>query len=418
MRVLWVKTDILHPIDKGGKIRSYEMLRELKKTCDVSYLALRRDVDTGENLDRAALYCHRLITVPHAETPKFSRAFYGDLARAAVSTLPYTILKYRSPAACHALVQELRARPYDVVIADFLHAAAFFPSPAELRAIAPDTATVLFQHNVESKLWERQWKNATDPARKAYFYLEWKKVRAYEARKCKQFDLVVAVSEVDRETMQREFGLAECPDVPTGVDTDTMRPGGATERPRELCFTGSMDWMPNEDAMEWFAEAILPRIARELPDVTLACVGRNPTPRMLALARREPRITMTGRVDDIRPYVDRAACYVIPIRVGGGTRLKVYEAMAMGKAIVSTRVGAEGLPVTHERDILFADDPESFARETVRVLRERDLAGRLGTTARQLVVDRFGWGAVNTKFLAALERAVELHRGGAGARAA
>jgi hypothetical protein len=141
MRVLWVNSDILHPVDKGGKIRSYEMLRELKKSNEVTYLALLRDGDTSENLDRAVEYCHRLVTVPHADPLRFSPAFYWDLARAAVSTLPYTILKYRAVAARQALVQELRARPYDVVIADFLAATAFFPAPAALRTIAPHTAT-------------------------------------------------------------------------------------------------------------------------------------------------------------------------------------------------------------------------------------------------------------------------------------
>lgn len=410
MRVLWAKTDILHPIDKGGKIRTFEMLRELKKTCDVTYLALRRDVDKGESLDKTALYANRLVTVPHAEPKKLTPAFYKDLARAAFSTLPYTILKYRSPAARHAIIQELRARQYDVLVADFLHATAFCPSPEELKEVAPDTATVLFQHNVESMLWERQAKNERSPAKKAYFTLEWKKVRAYEEKQCKLYDLVVAVSDVDRDAMTKEFGLDECADVPTGVDADTFRPRGVPENPRELVFTGSMDWMPNEDAMEYFAADILPLIVREMPDVTLTCVGRDPTPKMLALARKEPRITMTGRVDDIKPYVDRAAAYVIPLRVGGGTRTKAYEAMSMQKAIVSTTVGMEGLAVTHGQDVLLADDPAAFAKETVRVLRDRELASKLGKAARQLVVDRFGWGAVNKRFVAALERAVQRHK--------
>jgi glycosyltransferase involved in cell wall biosynthesis len=268
--------------------------------------------------------------------------------------------------------------------------------------------TVLFQHNVESALWDRQWRVQKHPGTRAYFYLQYRKLLTCEARICRDFDVVVAVSDVDANTMRREFGLRECASVPTGVDTETYRTSGQIADPNELVFTGSMDYMPNEDAILWFVAEILPWIVREVPEVRLTVVGRNPTPRLQKLARSEPRLTLTGRVDDVRPYIERAALYVVPIRVGGGTRLKIYEAMSMQKAIVSTRIGAEGLDVTDGQDLRYADDAESFARITVELLRDKAERERLAKAARHLVVERYGWAAATRVFVRSLERAVEL----------
>jgi glycosyltransferase involved in cell wall biosynthesis len=160
-----------------------------------------------------------------------------------------------------------------------------------------------------------------------------------------------------------------------------------------LVFTGSMDWLPNEDAMLFFCRETLPLIRRDEPDVTLSIVGRAPTPAVAALAR-QPGVIVTGRVEDVRPYVRDAAVYVVPLRIGGGTRLKIFEAMAMGKAVVSTSVGAEGLPVAHGEHVWLADDPQAFARAVVDVLRDVKRRRHLEQAARSLVVQRYDWSAV------------------------
>jgi glycosyltransferase involved in cell wall biosynthesis len=159
-----------------------------------------------------------------------------------------------------------------------------------------------------------------------------------------------------------------------------------------------MDWLPNEDGILFFVEQVRPRIRRVLPDVRLTIVGRNPFPRLVQLSRQDSAITVTGRVDDVRPYMERAGAYIVPIRIGGGTRLKVYEAMAMEMPVVSTRIGAEGLPVLEGKHLLFADSPEDFASAVIRVLTDAGLAGALGTQAAATVRERFGWGNVAAKF--------------------
>jgi glycosyltransferase involved in cell wall biosynthesis len=169
-----------------------------------------------------------------------------------------------------------------------------------------------------------------------------------------------------------------------------------------------MDWLPNEDAIRFFTAEVMPLVRRTLPDVTLTVVGRNPYPGLVELSRRDPSVVVTGRVEDVRPFVERAAAYVVPIRVGGGTRLKIYEAMAMEKPVVSTTVGAEGLPVRDGAELLLADTPEAFAASVLKVLTDERAARELGGRAAATVREHFGWERVASQFAEACERAVRL----------
>jgi polysaccharide biosynthesis protein PslH len=294
---------------------------------------------------------------------------------------------------------EARMNDCDVLVCDFLQPSVNMPA----RVPRP---TVLFQHNVEAMIWRRHYEVQTNPLKKAYLYGQWRKAVAYERAACRRFDQVVAVSREDAEQMRREYGISAVADVPTGVDTEFFRPReGAETAPHSLVFTGSMDWLPNEDAMQFFIREIMPRIRRRVPDVTLTIVGRDPFPSLIEQSRRDPAIIVTGRVEDVRPYIERAAAYVVPIRIGGGTRLKIYEAMAMRKPVVSTTVGAEGLPVRANAELLIADTPEEFAAACVRVLNDDALARMLGAQAAATVRARFGWDKVATEFAALCEQA-------------
>jgi glycosyltransferase involved in cell wall biosynthesis len=194
--------------------------------------------------------------------------------------------------------------------------------------------------------------------------------------------------------------------VPTGVDTEFFRSTGEVQRdPHNLVFTGSMDWLPNEDAIRYFTEKIMPQVKRTVPDVTLTVVGRNPFPGLVELSKRDPSIIVTGRVDDVRPYMERATAYVVPLRIGGGTRLKIYEAMAMKKPIISTTIGAEGLPLRDGEHLLLADTAEAFAQSIVRVLSDETLARRLGQQAASEVREKFGWSTVARSFAEICEHA-------------
>jgi glycosyltransferase involved in cell wall biosynthesis len=188
--------------------------------------------------------------------------------------------------------------------------------------------------------------------------------------------------------------------VPTGVDTDYFAP--AAPHPtdsRDLVFVGSMDWMPNDDGIRWFAQAVFPLVRQRQPDATLTVVGRSPSADMQRLAERTPGIRVTGSVPDVRPYLQRAVASVVPLRIGGGTRLKVFEAMAAGAPVVSTAIGAEGLPVQHGRHLLIADSPEAQAEAIVHLLTDRASALAMADRAREYVCTHCSWNAVARQFL-------------------
>jgi polysaccharide biosynthesis protein PslH len=400
VRILWLKTELLHPVDKGGKIRTYNMLKELKRNCHITYLTLDDGTADSQARDSANEYCHDLVCVPHRRREKFTTGFYVELVLNLASDLPYAIKKYESAEMRREI--EKRAGQFDVLICDFL-------APAANVRRDLNCATVLFQHNVEAMIWKRHYEVQTNAARKAYLYRQWRKMVDFEAATCPQFDCVVAVSREDREQMEREYGVRNVYDIPTGVDTAFFRPSGERKpKPHNLVFTGSMDWLPNEDAIRYFTEQIMPRIKQSVPDVTLTVVGRDPYPGLVELSKRDSSVIVTGRVDDVRPYMEEAAVYVIPLRIGGGTRLKIYEAMAMEKPIVSTSIGAEGLPVTNGEEIVLADTPETFGDAVVQVLKDQNLADEIGQRAATRVRKEFGWDTVAASFAAICERAIQV----------
>jgi sugar transferase (PEP-CTERM/EpsH1 system associated) len=403
MRVLWLKTELLHPLDKGGKIRTYHMLRGLRERAHVTYLTLDDGSAAPDARGSAREYCDELITVPFSPPAKGTPGYYAALLRNLAAPLPYAVARFRSAAMRDAIARAVRDRRVDLIVCDFLVPAVNFPAGLSV-------PSVLFQHNVEAAIWARHAQVARSFAMRAYMGEQWRRMRAFERRECRRFDHVIAVSELDRDTFRDEYGVTAVSAIPTGVDVDFFRPSPtAVTAPTDIVFIGSMDWMPNSDAVTWFATDILPLVRRQVPDASLTIVGRDPTPAVQALAARVPGVTVTGTVPDVRPYMDRGALVVVPLRVGGGTRLKIFEAMAMGKAIVSTRIGAEGLPVRDGDELLLADDPPSFAAAVVRLLQDRALARRLGEAAAARVRRDFGWAAVTQQFTGLCERMAQAH---------
>ena len=405
MRVLWLKTELLHPVDKGGKIRTYQMLKEMKRASHhITYLTLDDGTAAADARERATdEYCSELVCVPHRVTPKFSARFYGELVSNLASPLPYFMKKYESPEMRREIERCISGEDFDVMVCDFLMPAINVPARVE----NDKTARVLFQHNVEAMIWRRHFETQADALKRLYLKTQWRKTARYERAVCRSFDTVVAVSREDAEMMRSEYEIENVTDIPTGVDTEYFSPRENTDthEPYNLVFTGSMDWLPNEDAINFFTTEIWPLIRNRMP-ATLTVVGRNPRESLIELSKRDDSITITGRVEDVRPYMRRAAAYIVPIRIGGGTRLKIYEAMASGLPVVSTTIGAEGLPVTHEEELLLADTPEGFADEVVRVLTDKDFASELSAYAVRRVRAEFSWARVAESFCEACESAV------------
>jgi len=399
VRILWLKTELLHPVDKGGKIRTYNMLKELKRAHRVTYLTLDDGSASADDRAKATEYCHELICVPHQRREKFTPGFYVELLLNLVSSQPYAIKKYTTAAMMQEISELERKRAFDLLVCDFLAPAANVP-----RSLT--TPTVLFQHNVEAMIWKRHYEVQANAVKKAYLYGQWRKMWKFEKEMCQRFDSVIAVSADDREQMKREYGAQSVFDVPTGVDTEFFRPSGAIETsPHNIVFTGSMDWLPNEDGIRFFLREIMPLIKSKVPDSTLTVVGRNPPASLVEMSKSDSSLIVTGRVDDVRPYIEKAAAYVVPLRIGGGTRLKIFEAMAMEKAVVSTTIGAEGLPLEHGVELLLADEPQAFADAVVKVLTDASYAAELGRRAAANVRQNHGWEPVTESFISICRQA-------------
>ena len=408
MRIVWLKSGPLHPLDTGGKIRTYNMLRALKRSHDITYVALTPPATSEAIRKSAAEYSQRAVWIPWTETRKGSPKFLAELALNQLgSSLPYVIRKYRSFAMAAAVHSVDDIGTQDLIICDFLTPAVnLFPAGRK-----PKTPLLLFQHNVESLIWKRLYEKAEGPARRWYFKSQWRRMERFERETCAKFDGVVSVSPEDCAILRKDFRLTNVlGDVPTGVDCETYAPTATPRKPHSLVFLGSMDWMPNIDAVEFFTNEIWAGVKKKFPQATFTIVGRNPPPKVRELEKRVPGLRVTGTVEDVKPFLHEAAAMVVPLRVGGGTRIKIFEGMATGIPVVSTRVGAEGLPVKHGENILLADAPAEIAAQIAILFDQPRQAAQIGKAGRVLVQAKYGWDAVNRVFEGYCQQACKLGR--------
>jgi glycosyltransferase involved in cell wall biosynthesis len=387
MKILWVKSDFLHPTTRGGQIRTLETLKRLHSRHEIHYVAYDNPAQP-EGLKRAGEYCSRAYPVLLSVPPRRSFAFAGQFVRNLFSSMPLSLSRYRSTAMQKQIATLQNSVPFDCVVSDFLAPAPNFESLGNV---------MMFQHNVETLIWRRHVEHAGDPLRKLYFKSQADRMFCWEQRMCRAVRRVIAVSSQDAEAMCQMFGVT-CKSVPTGVDIEYFR---RPERPApqaDIVFVGSMDWMPNTDGVEYFVREILPLIRQRVPECAVAIVGRSPSRATLALAERDARIQVTGTVPDVRPWLWGAKLSIVPLRIGGGTRLKIYESMAAGTPVVSTTNGAEGLEVEDPTNIHLADSPCAFADRCTDLLDGEDERRRVAAAAFSLVSSRFSWDAVAAEF--------------------
>lgn len=393
MKILWVKTDFLHPTTRGGQIRTLETIRELHKRHEVHYVAFD-DPNNAEGLARSSEYCSFAHPVPHQLVSKSSPAFAMQLAAGLFSSIPVAGMRYRSEAMRECVTRLEAEHGFDAKVCDFL-----FP------AINLDNlrSWTLFQHNVESVIWERHAQSGRTLAHKAYFALQAKRMFGWEKEVCQAVGHTIAVSEVDEQLMRSRFGLSNVSSVPTGVDTTYFERPQSSSLQRDLVFIGSMDWMPNIDGIRWFLSEVFPRIQAQRPGTTLAIVGRKP-PQAILDAAADPLVTVTGTVPDVRPFLWQSAAAIVPLRIGGGTRLKIFEAMAAATPVVSTTIGAEGLPVQHGETIQIADSADDFADQCVQMLTNTAMRALVAANALDLVIQNYSWEQVARRFESALAK--------------
>ncbi len=397
-RLLFVSTRFLFPIDSGGKIRTEQILRGMKGGAfHVTLMSPARPGSHDRYRVQLDAVCDQYLFWDEPNPRLATRLLR---ARHILSCLPISVrsdLDVRGVAMVGAAVE----RDFDVVVFDFAHAAI----------LAPDNlliASVLFTHNVEAEIYARHAQRSANGITRAAWANQHKKMVRFERKVLRKFDVVVAVSERDATMIRTDYGASCVQVIPTGVDLDYFKYDEPV-RDNDIVFCGSMDWLANQDGVTHLMDEIWPRIAEAVPDARATIVGRAPPAALIERAkRRRLNWVFTGYVDDVRTFVGGAAVAVIPLRIGGGTRLKVFEAMAMGTPVVSTSIGVEGLNLVPDAHYLDANDPEMFAAQTLRLMKDRHKRTSLSRAARAIVDAQFSYQAAAEAFAAACQRAIDI----------
>lgn len=384
MKLLFVNKELPYPPAGGGKIRVYSLLKHLAERHEVNLIAFSHEPDPSAQVAALKAFCANVVAVP-VEPQQLRLNKRKQQLRSIISTMPYQRIAHYSPAMQQAIDQFVARHPVDALTIEYAQM-AYYRLPKHVPC-------VLDQHNVENEIFYRTFRNDTVSLRKLYSFLEWRKFTRDEIKACRSFPLVLTTSERDRKVLQGYAPQTEFAVVPNGVDGEYFQNNAQSTTEDTILFTGTIDYYPNTDGLLFFLDDILPLVRERRPNARFVIVGKNPPPQ-IARYTSDPQIVVTGFVDDVRTYFEQASVFVTPLRVGGGTRLKILEALAMRKAVVATSIGAEGINVTHGRDILLADQPRAFADAVVTLLEDQALRDRLGAAGRQLIEQRYDWRLV------------------------
>lgn len=386
MKILFLAPRLPFPADTGGKIRTSQLLKQLLKEHDIYLLTFDFDC-TPEHLKMVQSWGCQVEVIKGYEMSKVHMAL-----GAIFSSIPVSISKYWQSPMRGAIRKVIDSFKPDMIYADHVHMGVYI-------ADFPQEQWLIDEHNVEYKILERCHEVEKGFLKRWVYASQAKRMKKMEAHLLNQAKLITCCSQDDQalihQLCHRAHGQVLV--VPNGVDLDYFKPKMSKDNNDQqvnLIFTGSMDWMPNQDAILFLGEQILPLIWSKLPQAHLYVVGKNPPPAILDLAKTDKRIIVTGRVTDVRDYIALADIVLVPLRIGGGTRLKILEALAMKKTIISTTIGAEGIPLTHQKHIWLADEPKDFASAVEKIAQDNDLGVALGENGYELIKEHFGWDAI------------------------
>lgn len=401
--ILILTPQLPYPPHQGTSLRNYHIIRGLAQHHQVTLLSF---VEANQSTEPEAIRplldnLHALHTLPAP-----TRTTAQRLRQLLTTRLPDMAHRLYDPGFAARLRDLLAANIFNVVQVEGIELARYM---ADIRVASPGSVLIFDDHNAETELQRRNMLTDFGNPRRwvaaAYSLVQVARLRRFERGAMMQADGVTAVSDTDRSLLQTLLGDNRKPllAIPNSIDVQAYHQDETADGPVfDLVFTGKMDYRPNVDAMLWFADEIWPQIRASQSQATWAIVGQKPHARLERL-REMPGVVLTGWVESVRPYLANAAVVVMPFRVGSGTRLKLIEAMAAGKAIVSTRIGAEGFPVTHDRELLLADEPAGFATAVVHLLSHPADRARLGQTATQFAA-RYDWRSVIPQFEALYEQ--------------
>lgn len=398
MQILFLQKRLLFPTNTGGKIRSLNILKHLAQWHDVTYVSnILRDEEPYKPAMQALGLA--MESVAWSEYPRLSvRFLVFALRNLLLSRFPLNVDKDFDRRLRARVDKLLHDQQFDLLICDFVQMAR--------NAVGFDCPSVLFQHNVEAEIFSRMALTSRWPF-SSYLRMQAARMAKFEAFCGSQFTRVIAVSPRDQSHFENVYQLTNVRAIETAVDTSYFsNQGRAPALPPQILFVGSMDWQPNRHGIKHFAQSILPLIRGQFPTAELIIVGRNPPADVRSL-EQIPGVRVTGTVEDTRPYLGKATVSIVPLYVGGGTRLKIFEAMASGVPVVSTTLGAEGLALENRKQLLIADSDEEFAQSVKLLLSDLAGAQAMADRASQYVHSKFGSEVVARQFEAICSEAIE-----------
>ncbi|MBC7806034.1 MAG: glycosyltransferase [Akkermansiaceae bacterium] len=409
-RILFLAHLLPWPLTGGGQIKSYHTLRALSERNDVTLFALIRREEEREQVRHLEPFCAGGVECFNLRRSAWSNAvhvirslLFGEsfiVERDSVSELTLELYCATGGYRMDGLRRDHSDAPA-VIHMDHLQMARYVGNNRRKIKV------ILDQHNVEHRIIQRiAGTPGANLLLRWYAGIEWRKLRDFEVAAMRRADATLAVSDEDRDAF-----LSLAPDlagkvetVPIGVDTDYFAVAQRNPDADAILSIGTMSWLPNVDGITWFVSEILPLVREKKQDTRVSIVGANPLKEIIALDKRDPGITVSGTVPDVRPYAKECGVFIVPLRSGSGVRVKILNALSMGLPVVSTTVGAEGIAVTHGENILIADTPRAFADAVCRVLNDRGFADRLGAKGRALVEDKYTWDVVGERLRAVYER--------------
>jgi glycosyltransferase involved in cell wall biosynthesis len=386
LRVVMVDEELPYPPTSGKRIRTLNLTLRLAQRHRLTYVC-HRNADAEESRQAAAFFAEHGIetrVVERAVPPKSGPRFYMRLAANLLSPLPYSVASHQSLDLRHALAEIARTRRVDVWHCEWT------PYAETLRGIATGRRVVM-AHNVESTIWQRYYETESNPLRRWYIGRQWRKFQRFERRILSEVEHTIAVSDTDARRLRMDFGVARVAVVENGVDTEYFQPQARWRQPGRLLFLGSLDWRPNLDGVRLLLERVFPAVRAAEPTASLCIVGRNPPEELRRRIAAMPGVELHANVPDVRPFLADCSLLVVPLRIGGGSRLKILEALASGVPVVSTRVGAEGLCLEAGQDLTVVEDIGDLTNALIAAVRHPDVLQEQCERGREKVLDHYDW---------------------------
>jgi len=393
MRVLQFAPRVCWPLDTGAKLRNYHLARVLAERSRISLLAFFDHEQSSPTLTEL----YEQVTM----VARDSAYTFPKLVRGAVGKTPLPVINYTTDSMKRALARVLSESYFDIIQIESIHLMAYL---AIIREAPKKSLVVCDWHNLESELMRRYSEQEPSRLRRTYAGRTARLMSEFEQRALREFDAHIVVSQRDEQRLRDLNPTARIFLIENGVDTAFYRDPGTRDEsgPRRIVFVGSMDYHANIDGVVDFAREVWPRLRERQPELIFTIVGKDPAPEVRALAKIAG-IEVTGTVDDVRPFYRQAIAAVVPLKVGGGSRLKILEAMAAGVPVVSTSLGAEGLSVRHDEDILIADTNEELAKAIISLVESETQRRNLSEAGRALVGRRYDWSSLGASLFRAYE---------------